>query len=229
MMTSSNGNIWRVTGPLCGEFTGHRWIPRTKASGAELWCFLLSLLCLNKRLRKQWRGWWFETPSSHYDVIVMPYPMGLSSYTQMYFTCWFESYLLNPRVQLTINQHWFGWWVGVEQATDLDNWCPVNSPNKGQWRGALVFSFISALPEQTIAQTMARLMIWDAIEPLWRHCNALPNGIEFIHTNVFHMLIRIVFTKPKGSINNKPALVRMMGWRRTGDRSGQLMPSWIDT
>ena len=32
MMTSSNGNIFRVTGPLCGEFTG----PRTKASDAEL-------------------------------------------------------------------------------------------------------------------------------------------------------------------------------------------------
>ena len=24
MMASSNGNIFRVTGPLCGEFTGHR-------------------------------------------------------------------------------------------------------------------------------------------------------------------------------------------------------------
>ena len=32
----------RVTGPLCGEFTGHRWIPRTKASHAELCCFLWS-------------------------------------------------------------------------------------------------------------------------------------------------------------------------------------------
>ena len=42
MMTSSNGNIFRVTGPLCGEFTGHRWISRTEASGAELWCFLRS-------------------------------------------------------------------------------------------------------------------------------------------------------------------------------------------
>ena len=40
MMTSLNGNIFRVTGPLCGEFTGHRWIPRTKASDAEPWCFL---------------------------------------------------------------------------------------------------------------------------------------------------------------------------------------------
>ena len=35
MMTSWNGNIFRVTGPLCGEFTGHRWIPRTKTSDAE--------------------------------------------------------------------------------------------------------------------------------------------------------------------------------------------------
>ena len=40
MMTSSKGNIFRVTGHLCGEFTGSRWIPRTKASDAELWCFL---------------------------------------------------------------------------------------------------------------------------------------------------------------------------------------------
>ena len=37
MMTSSNGSIFCITGPLCGEFTGHRWIPLTKASDAELW------------------------------------------------------------------------------------------------------------------------------------------------------------------------------------------------
>ena len=43
MMTSSNGNIVRVTGHLCREFTGLRWIPRTKASDAELWCFLWSV------------------------------------------------------------------------------------------------------------------------------------------------------------------------------------------
>ena len=42
MMTSSNGNIFRVTGPFCREFTGHRWIPLTKASDAELRCFLWS-------------------------------------------------------------------------------------------------------------------------------------------------------------------------------------------
>ena len=42
MMTSSNGNNFCVTGLLCGEFTGHRWIPHTKASDAEVWCFLWS-------------------------------------------------------------------------------------------------------------------------------------------------------------------------------------------
>ena len=36
VMTSSIGNILRVTGNLCGEFTGQRGIPLTKASDAEL-------------------------------------------------------------------------------------------------------------------------------------------------------------------------------------------------
>ena len=34
MKTSSNGNIFHVTGHLRGEFTGHRWIPRTNGQ----WC-----------------------------------------------------------------------------------------------------------------------------------------------------------------------------------------------
>ena len=61
MMTSSNGSMFRVTGPLCGEFTGHWWIPLTEASDAGLWCFLWSTP--NKRLSKQSWGRWFETPS----------------------------------------------------------------------------------------------------------------------------------------------------------------------
>ena len=67
MMTSSNGNMFRVTGfcagnsPAdCGEFTGHRWILLTQTSDAELWCFLW---CLNRQLSKQSRRRWFETPS----------------------------------------------------------------------------------------------------------------------------------------------------------------------
>ena len=44
-----------------GKFTGQRWVPHTKASDAERWCFLWS--AQKKRLSKQSWGWWFETPS----------------------------------------------------------------------------------------------------------------------------------------------------------------------
>ena len=42
---------------------------------------------------------------------------------------------------------------------------PVNSPNKGQWRGALMFFFIcvSKLPWGWWFETLSR--------PLWHHCN----------------------------------------------------------
>ena len=63
MMTSSNGNIFCVTGHLCREYTGPRWVPLTKASDAELWCFIYFDRRQNKQLGKQWCGWWFETPS----------------------------------------------------------------------------------------------------------------------------------------------------------------------
>ena len=62
MMTSSNGNIFRVTGHLCGEFTGPRWIPAPRPVTLSFDVFFD--LRPNKRLSKQWWGWWFETPSS---------------------------------------------------------------------------------------------------------------------------------------------------------------------
>ena len=68
MMTSSNGNSFRVTDHLCGEFTGHRWIPSTKASDAELF----SLICARTN------GWVYNGETgdlrrhhAHYDVTVM--------------------------------------------------------------------------------------------------------------------------------------------------------------
>ena len=70
MMTSSNGNIFRVTGPLCGEFTGHRWIPHTKASDAELWCFPWSALWTNGWVNNREAGD-LRRYRAHYVVIVM--------------------------------------------------------------------------------------------------------------------------------------------------------------
>ena len=67
MMTPQSGNIFRVSGLLCGKFTGRRWIPRTKASGAELW--YICLICT-------WTNSWANNGDAgdlrrhraHYDV-----------------------------------------------------------------------------------------------------------------------------------------------------------------
>ena len=61
MMTSSNGNIFRVTGSLCGEFTGPGEFPTQRPVTRSFDVFFD--LRLNKRLSKQPWGWWFETIS----------------------------------------------------------------------------------------------------------------------------------------------------------------------
>ena len=65
MITSSNGNIFRVSGPVWGESSGHRWIPLTKASEAELWYFLRSAFEQNRDAGDLRRH------CVHYDVTVM--------------------------------------------------------------------------------------------------------------------------------------------------------------
>ena len=78
MMTSWNENIFRVTGPLWGESTGHWWIPLPKASEAELWCFLWS--ALRKRLNKQSKHRWCDLRRhrTHYDVTAMITKLGMT-------------------------------------------------------------------------------------------------------------------------------------------------------
>ena len=61
MMTSSNGNFFRVTGPLCGEFTGPGEFPTQRPVTRSFDAFFD--LRLNKRLSKQPWGWWFDTSS----------------------------------------------------------------------------------------------------------------------------------------------------------------------
>ena len=52
---------FRVTGPLCGEFTGPGEFPTQRPVTLSFDVFFD--LRLNKRLSKQPWGWWFETPS----------------------------------------------------------------------------------------------------------------------------------------------------------------------
>ena len=78
-MTSSNGNIFHVTGPLCGEFTAQRPVERS-------FCVFFDVR-LYKRLGKQSWGWWSETLSHplwpHYNVLGIPcrLPCGIMSKT----------------------------------------------------------------------------------------------------------------------------------------------------
>ena len=61
-MTSSNGNFFRVTGPLCGEFTGLRW------RGALM--FSLIYACMNGWVNNHNAGD-LRRHRCHYDVTVM--------------------------------------------------------------------------------------------------------------------------------------------------------------
>ena len=69
-MTASNGHIFRVTGHLCGDFTGPRWIPNTKPVTRRFDVFF------DVRLKKN--GWVNNREAGnlrryrgHYDVIIM--------------------------------------------------------------------------------------------------------------------------------------------------------------
>ena len=72
MMTSPDGNICRATGPLCREFTGHRWIPITMASDAELWCLLWSAPWIKGWINSYESGH-LRRHRTHYHVIEMCY------------------------------------------------------------------------------------------------------------------------------------------------------------
>ena len=105
MMTSSDGNSFRDTGPLWGESTGHRWILLTMAIDVELWCFLWPRL--NKRQSKQSRRRWFETQSrplwrhcdAHCDYALSHPPLvfhriWLSDWLADWLTDWFPASLI---------------------------------------------------------------------------------------------------------------------------------------
>ena len=70
MMTSSNVNIFCLTGPLYGEFTGHRWIPLTKASDTLMFSFICAWIngWINNREAGDLRR-----HRAHYDVTAMQY------------------------------------------------------------------------------------------------------------------------------------------------------------
>ena len=134
---------------------------------------------------------------------------------------------------------------------------PVNSPHKGQWRRALMFSLICVwingwvnnreagdlrrhrahydfiVMNEAILKEMD-IILWRRLEkiPWWTVSRVntfrpTPNGRHFtdatfkrifMNWNV-RVLIEISMKfVPKSPINNSPALVQIMAWRRPGDK-----------
>ena len=131
--------------------------------GVELWCFLV---CMDKLLYKQLSYWWLETPWRSYKILlsqalhlrksqhkshtgsifkwlwwcIYPHSSGLLHWK------WGNRILRLPWCQWSSPAEW--WRHQMETFSALLAFVrgihrpPVDSPHKGQWRGALMFSLV---------------------------------------------------------------------------------------
>ena len=103
-------------------------------------------LRLNKRLSKQPWGWWFETPSwslwRQFNVLLLAettfiwYVARRALWSHMLSSKWHVMFHDDVIKWKHIPRYW-PFVRGIHRS-------PVNSPHKGQWRGALKFSLICA-------------------------------------------------------------------------------------
>ena len=116
--------------PLCGEFTGDQWIPRKMASNTE-----------NVSI------WWRHHVNRLIDSIDM---CTVTSWCVKRLWQIVRIFLLSQHLSAASFSQ-FAWWRHqLETFSALLALCagnspvPVNSPHKGQWRGALMLSLICA-------------------------------------------------------------------------------------
>ena len=95
-MTSSNGYIFRVTGHLCREFTGPGEFPPQRPVTRSFDVFFD--LRMNKRLSKQSRRRWFETPP-------LPIWRHCNENSNAELWCFF-----NLRLNKRLSKDSWGWW-----------------------------------------------------------------------------------------------------------------------
>ena len=132
-MTSSNGEF---TGP--GEFPAQRPVTGSFDVFVDL--------RLNKQLSKQPWGWWFETPLwslwRQFNVLLLAettfiwYVARRALWSHMQSSKWHGMFHDDVIKWKHIPRYW-PFVRGIHRS-------PVNSPHKGQWRGALKFSLICA-------------------------------------------------------------------------------------
>ena len=143
MMPLWNRNIFRITSPFV------RGIHRSSVSAAELLWFLWSAP-EHIRLSKQSRHRWFEMPSRSLwrhcneafhlvhtkkyanDLVWLYFALVISHFgSPMWIKYWYHDDVIKWK-------HFPRYWPFVRRILRS----PVNSPHKGQWREALMFSLI---------------------------------------------------------------------------------------
>ena len=72
---------------------------------------------------------------------------------------------------------------------------PVNSPHKGQWRGALMFSLIWALNKRLSKQSWGWWFEMPSCS-LWRHCNEFSDAWRHIHIEMLSISLSLCDEKP---------------------------------
>ena len=140
MMTSSNGNIFRVTGHLCGEFAGE--LPTQRPVTRSFDVFFV--LRLNKRLSKQSWGWWFETQSCPlwrhrngigYKLRWWKWRPNILKDCAVIWPGWVHYF--PPKSQICVAEGCHHWFIGTKQATHhyLNQWWLLTNHNPGKRHG----------------------------------------------------------------------------------------------
>ena len=182
MIKSSIGNIFRVTGHLCGKFTGPRWIPHTRPVTRSFGVFFD--LRLNKRLSEQSWGWWFDTPSRplwrhRNDVPII--------FTTLGWHMPLNSFLVEGRlVYLTWSTAWLLmiWWRESQGISSRGNdlvfiyakpWMPGGEKSIftvviHQWRSpSRQFARARTIDEYDFTMPVPRVRVTSHIDLWWRH------------------------------------------------------------
>ena len=188
-MTSSNGNISRVTGPLCGEFTGPGEFP-TQRPVTRIFDVFFDMR-LNKWLSKQPWGRWFETPSWSLWRQYNAYTGNTGKTASLYWDVFNENVLLigplgtllkwtwnsNQHTELFIQENAFAWWRHqMETVSALLALCEGNPPVTGGFPSqrpvtrSIDVSFDVRLNKGLSKQSRRRWFETPS-RPLWRHCN----------------------------------------------------------
>ena len=117
------------------------------ASEAELWCFLWS--APEPTVAQTLEVGDLRRHHAHHDVIVMVTD-SILCYILLFVLIWTNGFSLFPGFSLLTCMDYSWWRHQMETLSALLAICagnspvPVNSPHKGQWRGALMFSLTCA-------------------------------------------------------------------------------------